>query len=71
MMSSYSPSNLLALLDEKKPYSHAQRKVIVTSAALELIAVAVATQGSNRSLSEEMANLGVYVSAIESSLKVA
>jgi len=60
---------LSELLDQKGVTEEEQRKIIVTSAALNMITVALASDASNHKLSEEMENLDKYVSKIEASIK--
>ena len=69
MIESNYSNGLLSLLEEKKPPTDVQRKVIIANAALDLITIAITTQGSNHSLAEEMENMPKYVAAIELALR--
>lgn len=60
---------LSELLDQKGITEDEQRKIIVTCTALNMIAVALTSEGSNHKLSEEMENLDKYVSKIEAIIK--
>jgi len=62
-------AGILGLLGEKNVSPEQRRKIAATGAALDLIAVAVAQNGGQHKLSEEMARLSEYVSSIEAALQ--
>ena len=63
-------SQLLSeLLDKKGITEQEQTKIIVTCTALNMIAVALTSEGSTHKLSEEMDNLDKYVAKIEAVIK--
>jgi hypothetical protein len=69
MFKSQDSHFLSELLDKKGITEEEQRKIIITCAALNMIEVALATEGSNHKLAEEMENLDKYVAKIEAILK--
>ena len=69
MLTSQNNHFLSELLDKKGITEEEQSKIIITCAALNLIEVALATEGSSHKLAEEMENLDKYVAKIEAILK--
>lgn len=62
-------SGILGLLGDKGISQEQRRRIVATSCALDLIAIAVAQPGSQHRLSEEMDRLSEYVSNIETILQ--
>ncbi len=56
------------LLNDKQLSADQRRRIIASSAAIDLIAAAISTQGTHHNLADEMENLSKYVAAIESAL---
>ena len=60
---------LMELHDRKNLSDERKQKISVTSAALNLITVAIGTEGSTHKLADEMDRLDDYVKKIEATLK--
>ncbi|MFN3984933.1 MAG: hypothetical protein ACK4KV_05565 [Rhodocyclaceae bacterium] len=57
------------MLAEKNIAADQRRRLVAVSAALDMVAVAVGTQGTSHRLSEEMQNLDKYVKIIETAIQ--
>ncbi|MGB8700792.1 MAG: hypothetical protein WCD18_15350 [Thermosynechococcaceae cyanobacterium] len=66
---SFNSSGVLGLASEKNLSPEQRRRITATAAALDLIAIAVAVQGSQHKLSDEISRLSEYTDAIEASLQ--
>ncbi len=67
-MMTFSAHGIDQLLSDKQLTAAQRRRIIVSSAALNLIATAISTQGTTHKLAEEMQNLSKYVEALDSAL---
>lgn len=65
-----SAGRLTGLLKNKKRNEDEKDKIIIASAALDLIGYAISKENSQHKLSEEMDNLGKYVAAIENAISM-
>jgi len=70
-MLEFHTGHLSELLKQKGLSEDEKRKIILTTTALNLIAVAVGKEGSNHKLSEEMHKLEDYVKLIDKAVSQA